>query len=89
MLHYHYYDGENNVDANNNSKNNVADNNTSNNSNNNNKLSNTYIIKPVGSSRGRGIEIVSNLNDLESHLKVATEEKPMIIQKYVKSIINK
>ena len=84
-------DGENNVDANNNSKNNVADNNTSNNNNNNNKLSNTYIIKPVSSSRGRGIEIVSNLNDLESHLKVATEEKPMIIQKYISnpSLINK
>ena len=84
-------DGENHLDANNNSKNNVADNNTINNNNNNNKLSNTYIIKPVSSSRGRGIEIVSNLNDLESHLKVATEEKPMIIQKYISnpSLINK
>ena len=44
---------------------------------------NTFIIKPVASSRGRGIEIVSSARELELYLSQATDAKPMVVQKYI------
>ena len=42
-----------------------------------------FIIKPVASSRGRGIEVVSSARELELFLSQATDAKPMVVQKYI------